>query len=330
MRCLTVIVHHRGREILEACVESLLREISDDDRIVVFGNGLEEPLPEVVRHPRILVDQVDVGVGFSEANNLAVQAGRERWGTFETYFFLNNDTRVHPGALDLLHRALRAHPACAIVGPQLVIDGHEGLINSLGLNVTRHAEAWDEGIGLSREEYGELPEPSERLAVTGAALLARADVFHELGEWSRLYGYYFEDIDLCIRAWQRGYTVRLEPNAIVAHRVSASSGGAVSEFKTLHSWRNQIVLFLLHWPVLRLVRDIPTLAARQTVLYFRRRRVGAVRDASLQAKAIRQALTKLPTISRQRLARRHDVQWTRFLREPGTVPVIQLPDADAG
>lgn len=328
MRCLTVIVHHRGPEMLAACLRSLLAEMQRDDRAVLFCNGLDEELPEIAIDDQILIARSDANLGFAEANNRGVQAGVEAFGAFEALLFLNNDAFVQPTALNHLRSALEHHPNCAIVGPRLMIEHAPDHINSLGLNVTKHGEAWDDGIGRHTVDYGALPTDGERLAVTGAALMMRSSSFEELGGWNTIYGYYFEDIDLCIRAWRRGQTVRWIRDAVVLHRISASSA-PVPEFKILHSWRNQLVLVLLHWPVGFLIRHFPVLMAKQVALYWRRRRAGAHHDARLQARAISQALRRIPSVGRQRLRHGPQRTWTRFLKRPGSVPEIQLPSAEA-
>jgi GT2 family glycosyltransferase len=215
-----------------------------------------------------------------------------------------------------------------VVGPRLVVWGAEDHLNSLGLNLTEAGEAWDEGIGVTAAEYGEIPEAREVVAVTGAALMIRPHEFAMLRGWSERYRFYFEDVDLCLRAWERGWTVRMYSGALAAHRVSATAGQQ-SRFKRYLSWRNQLVLVATHWPIALLLRSAPRLVASQGGVFWRRVRSGAWSDARLQLRAWIGAALLLPGAMAARFGRGSDYEWTRLLRRPGTVPAIHLPEAEA-
>jgi GT2 family glycosyltransferase len=325
-----VIVHHRGRELLACCLERLLASRGVDLRVVIVANGCREPLPEIAeRDPRVSSLPLAEGVGFSHANNLGVAWAREHLGVPAAYLFLNNDAGVEPGSIRTLFEALMADPRCGIVGPCLVIWGAEDHLNSLGLNVTTVGEAWDEGIGVALADYGPLPPRREVLAVTGSAVLVREETLRQIGGWNQIYGYYMEDIDLCLRARWNAWKVVHVPEATVAHAISATAD-QITDFKRLLSWRNQLVLILIHWPAGLLLRVAPRLIASQIRVYRKRRKLECYADARLQAQAWRGALALLPRAVRQRLRHGGDRSWARLLRPAGSVPAIRLPAIPAG
>lgn len=93
--------------------------------------------------------------------------------------------------------------------------------------------------------------------MTGSALLARQSAYEAAGGWSRLFDFYMEDLDLCLRFRRRGQSVWLVPDAVVLHAVSATAGPAF-KFKLFLFWRNRwIAACLLHWPWWRLFRMLP-------------------------------------------------------------------------
>ena len=92
-----------------------------------------------------------------------------------------------------------------------MIEGARGDCNSLGLNVTRDGEAWDEGIGRLSTSGARFRRARPVLAVTGSALLVRRAAFEALGGWDELYGWYYEDVDLCLRARAAGWERRRGP-----------------------------------------------------------------------------------------------------------------------
>ena len=325
-----VTVHHRGKDLLDHCLSSLLATRGAAVEIVVVSNACQEPLPEQVeQEPRIHLLRLETSVGFSAANNLGVDWAREHLGEPDHWFFVNNDAVVEPDTLLRLAEAVEAAPRGGIAGPRLQIWGAEDHLNSLGLNVTEAGEAWDEGIGLALADYGPLPDRREVLAVTGSALLVRAATLREIGGWNEIYGYYMEDIDLCLKAWARGWAVVHDPDAVASHAISATSD-QISDFKRFHSWRNQFVLLLVHWPARALLRVAPRLIASQLRVYQKRVKLQCHDDARLQRRIWTGALRLLPAALAQRRKSGGDRNWVRFLRKPGTVPVIRLPTIPPG
>ena len=313
-----VIVHHRGRDILEVAVESLLASRDVELKIVVVENGCHEELPEIAdSSPAVHVVRSEASLGFSAANNLGVAWAREHLGEPDFYYFVNNDTESSPDALVRLIAGLETQPANAMAGPTLLILGADDHYNSLGINVTEDGWGWDEAIGQKIADYG--PPSSSRpvLTVTGSALLIDAPVFHHIGGWTEVYEYYFEDIDLGIKVWKADRQVVHVPEAVVRHQISATMVDG-SERKDFLFWRNRLILALIHWPVGLLLRT------------FRRALFGELldrhrTDRPMLRRAMLQALGRLPTLLRCRWRWRGPTGWRRFLATPGSVPVITLP-----
>lgn len=327
VRTITAVIVHVGDwRLLERCLEALRKSRGVSLEVVVVANGCKEAPPEHMRgQERLHLVISEPSLGFSEANNLGVRWVETHLGLPDSYLFLNNDTEVEPTALSTLADRLHADPRMGIVGPCLKILGAENHLNSLGLNVTTIGESWDEGIGRRVDQYGALPETREVLAVTGSALMIRPSTLAAVGGWTEFYGFYFEDVDLCLKARSHGWSVANETEAVVFHELSATAG-QVSDFKRLLSWRNQMLLLMVHWPTGLLLKILPRLLAREIAIYLKRRRVGAHGDARLQARAWRGVLELLPDALRERRRRGPRADWTRWLVAPGSVPEIRLPE----
>ena len=323
-RVQAIVVHHEGRRLLESCLESLLQIEGVRLDVVIVANACPEPLPAGVRSPRVHVVVSPRSLGFGAANNLGLRWAAAELPAPDAFYFVNNDTFTEPRALETLCSELRSDPRCGVVGPRLRIQGSEHLLNSLGLNVSTLGEAWDEGIGRPAAECGDLVEPREALAVTGSALLVRAETLAEIGGWSELYSFYYEDVDLCLSARARGWTVMVVPRAIVDHAISATSD-RISDFKRRLSWRNQLLLLAVHWPWSLLLEVSPRLVGGQCRSLLRRLRLRAYGDAWLQWQAWLGALRLLPAALLARRRRGGETGWTRLLRPAGSVPRIVLP-----
>jgi N-acetylglucosaminyl-diphospho-decaprenol L-rhamnosyltransferase len=316
------VVHHRGEDLLTRCLESLLASRDVDLRVAVVANACEEPLPPLAEsHQRVHVLRHATPLGFAAANNRGVAFLRERVGAPDYLYFVNDDTVSEPEALRGLVGHLDRDPHCAIAGPRLMIGGAEGRLHSLGLNVTRDGEAWDEGIGRRLEEWGPLPGARPALAVTGSALLVRHTVFERLGGWEELYDWYYEDVDLCLRARAAGWSVVVVPAAIVHHAFSATAGRD-SELKLYHTFRNRLLLLAVHWPLGLLLAATPRLFVsecwRLAVRVVRGKRL----EARSQVRAWNGFLRLLPAALGRRRRRGPRRDWVALLSPAGSVSAL--------
>ncbi|HRR14828.1 MAG TPA: polysaccharide pyruvyl transferase family protein [Thermoanaerobaculia bacterium] len=324
-----VIVFSRDAHVLDHCLRELLESVDVCLRVVIVRNGAQAPqVPDwSSKTGRVGVLDCDEPVGFAAANNAGISHANRLFGVADYLLFLNDDVAVRPEAIRRMVDHLMLQPACGVLGPRLVIWGAEDHLNSLGLNVTMLAEAWDEGIGQSLAGYGELPESREVVAVTGAALMIRPELFRAIGGWNEVYGFYYEDIDLCLRAWRHGFTVRNLPEAVMAHRISATAG-QWSSFKRYLSWRNQLLVMAAHWPPRLLARAVPRYLMGQLGVFVRRLRYRCWDEARLQARAWAGGLIKLPELRRNGLERPRSGAWLSLLRPAGSVPEIVLPETE--
>jgi N-acetylglucosaminyl-diphospho-decaprenol L-rhamnosyltransferase len=294
----------------------------------VVANACEEPLPPLAEdHHRVYVLRSAAPLGFAAANNRGVAFLRERVGVPDHLYFVNDDTVSEPEALRELIGHLDRDPRCAIAGPRLMIEG-VGRLNSLGLNVTRDGEACDEGIGRRLEEWGQLPGARPVLAVTGSALLVRHAVFEQLGGWEELYHWYYEDVDLCLRARAAGWGVAAVPAAIVHHALSATARRD-PELKLYHMFRNRLLLLAVHWPLGLLLAAAPRLLLSECWRLVVRIRRGERLEARSQVRAWSDFLRLLPTALARRRRRGPLRDWVALLSPAGSVPPIRLPTEPA-
>ena len=100
MRCSVLIVNWNTRELLRECLESLesLR-LREDCEVIVVDNASSDQSVEMVRRvfPDVKLLPQSANTGFAEGNNIAFRAS-----SGELIMLLNPDTRVKPGAIEVL------------------------------------------------------------------------------------------------------------------------------------------------------------------------------------------------------------------------------------
>ena len=144
--------------------------------------------------------------------------------------FLNNDTEV---ADDHWLEAMLEHsqrPEVGMVGALLLYpsrDRSHRMIQHAGVNVgvggvAGHAFKY---LPADRDNYFNLHRVVRNCsAVTAACAMIRRSVFGDVGGFDERLKVAFGDVDLCLRAREKGYLVIYTPHAILYHHETATRG----------------------------------------------------------------------------------------------------------
>ncbi len=160
----------------------------------------------------IIVEHDQLRAGFAETCN----AGAART-TADILVFLNDDTVVQTGWLEALTQPLSGSESVAIAGSALFYP--DGQIQHSGVFLRR------DPAGRLEAYNRRTPSPSGPVpAVTGSCLAVRRDVWDDLGGFDEEYRNGYEDVDLCLRARQAGYSVGFVAESQVVHFESRSPG----------------------------------------------------------------------------------------------------------
>jgi GT2 family glycosyltransferase len=216
-RTAAVVVTWEGGAATAECVGSLRAQQPPPEEIVVVDNAsspaerqrLQATWGHVPGVRLLLLDQNrQFAGGMNAGAAAALAAGAER------LFFLNNDTRFEPDALDHLGAALDACPTAGIVGPRVMDARQPGTTLTQGerhilalLNVPRTLlryrrprAAWFRVLG-----------------VMGCALLVTRACYQAVGGFPEDIEVYYEDVDFCLGARAHGFAILLEPRAVGHH-----------------------------------------------------------------------------------------------------------------
>lgn len=155
---------------------------------------------------------------FSRANNQAAAAA-----TGDFLLFLNNDTEIVSEAW-LQHLVYYAEqPEIGAAGALLVYEDrtvqHAGVV--LGMRGT--ADHTMRRFPLGVDGYaGSLVCAREVSALTGACLIIRKSLFHEMGGFNEHFFTAYQDVDLCLRLRARGLRLIFTPQSVLVHHESVS------------------------------------------------------------------------------------------------------------
>ena len=217
-----ILTWNSEREI-GACLASLEQGLSAfPSEVIVIDNGSQDQTCAVVQKTRPLAHLVcnAENRGVAPARNQGIRLARG-----EYVLILDDDTVVQAGALDCLIRYMEDRPEVGLCGPKLTdADGElhlscrrfptlvdklaRRLPAILGQKVTREAEMadWDHRT-ICAVDY-----------VIGACQIIRRRALQEVGLFDERIFYGPEDIDLCLRLQQAGWSVVYNPEAVIVHK----------------------------------------------------------------------------------------------------------------
>ncbi|MFI5006472.1 MAG: glycosyltransferase family 2 protein [Solirubrobacterales bacterium] len=221
--------------VLRPCLESILAtDVELSREIILVDNASRDDTVRRVAQefPAVRVIPNERNVGFSRATNqaIAVSSGA-------CILWLNPDTLLRPRSLRALHSFLEGHPRAGIVGPKVLnADGTFQPQCRRGLPTPKAALSYLLGLdrlfpdnaALSAYLLSHLPiDQAARVdAVSGCCLLARRQVWLDIGPIDeRIFGF-GEDIDWCVRAAASGWEVWYSPESVIVHL--KGKGGAHS------------------------------------------------------------------------------------------------------
>jgi GT2 family glycosyltransferase len=237
--------------VLEPCLRSLYdappwRPV---EVIVVDNGSRDETVTRVTREfPAVRVIRNDANVGFTRATNQGIEASQGQY-----LLWLNTDTILRPGALDTLADFLESHPRAGVVGPMVLnADGTFQPQCRRGMPTPLSAFAYMSGLSrvfpryrpLSGYMLDHLPvtEPARVTSVSGCCLLARREVWNQIGPLDTDIFGFGEDIDWCVRAAERGWEVWYWPESVIVH-LKGRGGVHTHPYRKLHAIHQAMWVF---------------------------------------------------------------------------------------
>lgn len=191
--------------------------------------------------PQATIHRATTNLGFAGGSNWGIRYCLAQG--YDYILFLNNDTVVTPNFLTIL---LRAADLRTIAIPKILYYDDPRFLST-------HAGDFDWSRGVFRRTFhGRRDEPAanQRREVHTASFccaLVPAQAFTEVGLLDEQFFMYYEETDWLARARRYGYRLIYEPEAVIYHRESGSSGGGwMTPLKLYYATRNRPYLLRKH------------------------------------------------------------------------------------
>ena len=254
-----VIPSYRDADSVAALIDSVRATTNAGliQLVVADDDSGPEHVAELRRIPGITLIEGDVNLGFAANVNRGLRASDPD----HDVIVLNSDMVAASGWLESLQYATSRADRVGIVGAKLLYP--DGRVQFGGTVRNLQAPEWfDHRFRFRAANFGPANVPGPVLAVTGACMYLTRELLDRIGQLDEEYPMAYEDVDLCLRAWQHGLEVWYWPAAGLEHRESTTRGTLVGERE-----RQSQRVFWKRWGEFFDARDVHTAEGALRIVY---------------------------------------------------------------
>ena len=234
-----ILVNYNGAKYNKECIDSIKKSTYKNYEIIVVDNNSRDNSVELLKRDfsDLTIIESKENLGFSGGNNLGIEYALKDGCDF--VLLLNNDTKIENNMLEnMINVSIKN--GFAVISPKIYYYDNKDTIWSAGAKMF-----WKRGIpsqnGINKIDNGEYNSLEEVDIATGCCLLIHKKIIERVGLLSLEYFLYYEDTDYIMRVRNKGFKVLYDPNSVMYHKVSASTGGEESENYIYYNTRNRLI-----------------------------------------------------------------------------------------
>jgi GT2 family glycosyltransferase len=242
LKTAVVILNWNGQKLLEQFLPSVVNFSLDEATIYVADNASTDSSIKFIKefYPSIKIIENAVNGGYAKGYNDALQQIDA-----DIYCLLNSDIEVTENWLTPVIDLFKKEENTAIIQPKLLdfkdktkfeyAGAAGGFVDLFGYpycrgRVFNHLET----------DNGQFNDVSEIFWASGACLFIRSKVYHQLNGFDEDYFAHQEEIDLCWRTQNEGYTIKYVGASTVYH-VGGATLQETNPHKTFLNFRNSLL-----------------------------------------------------------------------------------------
>ena len=257
-----VILNWNGAKLLEQFLPSVIA-YSDEANIYVADNASTDNSIAVIKEqfPSVKIIQNEGNFGFAMGYNVALQTIVEPY-----YALVNSDIEVTENWLSPILSLFDNEPNIGIIQPKILDYKNKecfeyagaagGYIDSYGYPYCR-GRIFDT---LEKDNH-QYEDETEIFWASGACFFIRKEIYRKLNGFDQDFFAHQEEIDLCWRAFNLGYSTKYTSKSVVYH-VGGATLNQGNPKKTFLNFRNSLLMLLKNLPSNQLV---PILFMRLTL-----------------------------------------------------------------
>lgn len=232
-----ILGSYQSARHLPDCLESIRRQVPAPAELIVVDAASSDGSADIARgFGATVIESENRGLGF--LYNTGARAAAAPY-----VLVANTDIALEPDCLGALGAALAADDRRFAADPQQLDWSATRVIHAR--TVGRRGRLLASPIpGFAIDPLVPATSIVPTLSANAGAMLVRRDLLLELGGFDERFFLEYEDLDLCWRAWQRGWESVYVPKAVVRHHVGGSTAGRASRRRLASSHASIVRLAL--------------------------------------------------------------------------------------
>ena len=230
-----VILNWNGRKFLEQFLPSVV-SFSTNAEVIVADNGSTDDSLSFLQNkfPDIRIIRLEKNYGFAKGYNEALKHVQADY-----YLLLNSDVEVTSNWLEPMIDLLQKNLSIAACQPKILSYTHKNMFEYAGAAggwIDKYGYPFAKGrvFDICETDHGQYDQTEPIFWASGASLLIRSGIYHDVGGFDEYFFAHQEEIDLCWRIQLAGYKIYSCPSSVVYH----VGGGTLPRGNSRKTWLN--------------------------------------------------------------------------------------------
>lgn len=295
-----VILNYNGVGFLKQYLPNVIENSPEADVIVIDNGSTDNSLAflkDSFLQTQVICNEENYGFAGGYNHGLAHIS-------YENFVLLNSDVEVTTNWLIPILKRAAENPNLAAIQPK-ILDfykrDHFEYAGAAGGFLDKFGYAFCRGrvFETLEKDLGQYQTPTDIFWATGACFFVKSKVFKDLGGFDERFFAHMEEIDLCWRMHNAGFTIQYEPNSTVFH-VGGGTLNKSNPFKTYLNFRNNLAMLYKNLPRHKLFPVIFSRLILDGISSLKFLKDGNVKDFIAVAKAHFSFYAMIPYLTKKR------------------------------
>lgn len=242
MRLAIVILNWNGKKLLEQFLPSVLKH-SKGANLYVADNASTDDSVSFLKHnyPDIKIIKNKTNDGYAKGYNDALKHIEA-----DVFCLLNSDVEVTENWLYPIIETFDKNANTVIAQPKILDYKNKAYFEYAGAAggfIDKYGYPYCRGriFNTLEQDLGQYNDTTDIFWASGACLFIRSDIFKELRGFDESFFAHMEEIDLCWRAKNLGYSIKYIGDSVIYH-VGGATLNATNPKKTFLNFRNSLFI----------------------------------------------------------------------------------------
>lgn len=225
-----IIVNYKTPELTLRCVNSIYATTKCRFEIIIIDNASEDDSKDRIyaAYKNVIWIQNEENIGFGRANNIGVANAHGKY-----LLLLNSDMVVAEKSIDHCLEILKANANIGVLGCKL-LNENGSFQNSVYYDFVSYRSLLTQNVLLVKL-FGLELQHERIVAVMGSFMFISRELYCDVAGFDPDFFMYFEEVDLCRRILNKGYSINYNDDVYAYHKHGASSSDGKQKNRQLYA-----------------------------------------------------------------------------------------------